>query len=292
MSKLLNMSLGIERYPVDIEQLALQYAAQFGYADGITAVVGRDLPGFEGALYKVGEKNKSSWAIIYNSSISSSGRVRFTIAHELGHYIMHRSQSDIFNCGEEDMLNWAASERRIEAEADTFASYLLMPMDDFRREVGSEVTDLDALAKCATRYGVSLTAAILKWLEFTDQRATLAISRDGYLMWAKSSEAAVKSGAYLKTRDTPMEVPAGSLAASGAVLADERKGIELNANVWFRHEPADMSMREFRITSDRYDLIMSLLLLPRTEKSWLIELDKDETPLLDERILSGHFAKR
>lgn len=292
LSKLLNISLGTERFPVDVEQLALQYAGQFGYADGINVVVGRDLPGFEGALYKIEQQNKPGWALLYNSSISAPGRIRFTIAHELGHYILHRSESDSFQCGQEDMLYWASEERRIEAEADTFASYLLMPLDDFRREIDREVTNLDVLARCAGRYGISLTAVILKWLEFTTQRAVLVMSRDGYVMWAKSSGPAFNSGAYLKTRGSPLEVPVGSLAAAGLVLTDERQGIELDAQTWFPREPKDMSMREIRITSDRYDLVMSLLLLPRTETRSFIESIEDEKLMLDEHIRSGHFSKR
>jgi hypothetical protein len=41
-------------------------------------------------------------------------------------------------------------------------------MDDFRRQVVGQQISLELLGHCAERYGVSLTAAILKWLEFTD----------------------------------------------------------------------------------------------------------------------------
>jgi hypothetical protein len=54
-------------------------------------------------------------------------------------------------------------------------------MDDFRRQVDGRAIDLDLLGLCADRYGVSLTAAILKWLEITPELAVLVVSCDGFL---------------------------------------------------------------------------------------------------------------
>jgi hypothetical protein len=46
---------------------------------------------------------------------------------------------------------------------------------------------VELFSHCAERYGVSLTAAILKWLEFTPESALLVCSRDGFIDWAVSS---------------------------------------------------------------------------------------------------------
>lgn len=136
LSKLLSLSRGSDRFPVDVEDLAKQYAAQFGHPDPIEHVIGEDLPGFEGALYA--DENKRKWVVIYNSAIPIPGRIRFTLAHELGHYILHRQLSDSFECSQEDMLRWGSKERQIEGEADTFAACLLMPIDDFRSRIGDD----------------------------------------------------------------------------------------------------------------------------------------------------------
>lgn len=69
------------------------------------------------------------------------------------------------------MLNWSKDDKDIEGQADLFASYLLMPLDDYRKQVTGTV-DLDLLGHCADRYGVSLTAAILKWLQYTEEGGT------------------------------------------------------------------------------------------------------------------------
>lgn len=293
LSTLLNMSIGSERFPVDVEQLAKDYGQQFGHDDAITNVIGHDLPGFEGALYRTERDGRSEWALLYNSAITVPGRIRFTIAHELGHYILHRKVRDKFQCSEEDMLQWESDDRRIEAEADTFASYLLMPLDDFRRQLRDDVVDIDRLASCATRYGVSLTAAILKWLEFTAQRAIFVMSRDGYILWARSSESAYRSGAFFRTRDVPVPIPTASLAASDTAEGIERSGVELDARIWLPREPKEMCLREMRITSDRYEQTMSLLILPPAVPHWgQADEHQQDAEALDERIRSGHFSKR
>ncbi len=292
LSTLLNLSLGNERFPVRVEELAKNYATQFGHDDPIAHVIGDNLPGFEGALYGTENEGRQEWALIYNSTVRVPGRIRFTMAHELGHYILHRRTSRVFECSQDDMLRWESDEKRIEAEADVFASYLLMPIDDFRGRIGHDLVDMDVLDDCARHYGVSLTAAVLKWLEFTPQRAVLVVSTGGYILWARSSKSALNSGAFFRTRGRVVPIPEGSLAACDDIVTPERQGIELAAHNWFPREPKDMTLREMKIVSDRYERTMSLLILPKAEpRNWERNDEADEQ-LLDDHIASGHFPKR
>jgi len=64
----------------------------------------------------------------------------------------------------------------------------------------SNDVNLDVMSYCADRYGASLTAVILKWLQVTDQASILALSRDGFMLWESSSKSAMKAGAFVKTR--------------------------------------------------------------------------------------------
>lgn len=69
----------------------------------------------QNGLYEDGyiciEEDKKRATIIYNENIETATRKRFTIAHEIGHIVMHHKGYDLKN----------------EQEADTFASQLLMP---------------------------------------------------------------------------------------------------------------------------------------------------------------------
>lgn len=74
-----------------------------------------------------------------------------------------------------------------------------MPLDDYRKQVTTAV-DLDLLGHCADRYGVSLTAAILKWLQYTDEKA--GDVQRWFTNWAWSSEPAAKAGAFFRLATT------------------------------------------------------------------------------------------
>lgn len=255
---------GLDRFPVDVSTLALEAGRIFGSADHIVKVQSANIKHFEGALFPDDEKKR--WMLLYSDTLTSRGRIRFTQAHELGHYILHRLLKDSFECTDYDMLNWSKDDQDIEAQADIFASYLLMPLDDYRQQISPGV-DLDALGHCAERYGVSLTAAILKWLQHTDEKAVLVMSIDGFMKWAWSSEPAFKAGAFFRTRGNVIPIPSGSLAANTKVK-HERKGMDVPATIWFRHADPNMSLREMKIHAEQYDAVLSLLWLPRWVEAW------------------------
>jgi hypothetical protein len=259
LSTILRAAFGEDRFPVPVKDVALGYGAQFSCPDAITEIRAANIPRFEGALIPKAERR--SWGILYNETITSAGRIRFTLAHELGHYIMHRRERDRFECTEDDLLGGTAEEGVMEAEADTFASYLLMPIDDYRRQIRSASVNLEILGHCAQRYGVSLTAAIRKWLEFTEQPAVFVMSVDGFMSWSVSSETAFKRGYFFATRKKTIEVPQGSLTIDDSMPV-ERKGREVPGNVWFPQLMHDESVIEMKIRADNYDQTLTLLMLP------------------------------
>lgn len=133
-----------------------------------------------------------------------------------------------------------------------------MPIDDYSQQLRGRRVTLDLLGECADRYGVSLTAAILKWLEFTDQAAVAVMGREGMLQWWKASDSAKKY--TFGTLQEGMELPSGSLAMSAdqaPSTADYRLGIEHPEGVW----PIRLPVREMVVLSDRYDMSISLLIL-------------------------------
>ncbi|MBF0144466.1 MAG: ImmA/IrrE family metallo-endopeptidase [Magnetococcales bacterium] len=280
ISTLLNTVLGTDRFPVDVPEVAKEISRQRFADDPITMVKGADLPGFEGALHPA-PPGKKGWGILYNSGISSQGRIRFTLAHEFGHYLLHRRFSPKgLQCGQNDVALGSLdsdeeTRKRLEREADVFATYLLMPLDDFRRQIQPrEPADLERLSACANRYGVSLMAAIRRWLEYTEKRAVLVVSREGFILWSQSSEPARKTRASFKTFGCdPVEIPAASLAANPPEsMVDARLGKEFPCGVWF----ADEEVKEMAIPSEQYDFVLSLLLLKDRDRNPILEEDPEE----------------
>jgi IrrE N-terminal-like domain len=256
ITHILNTVLGAEHFPINVTAIAQEYSVQKFPHDPISRIVGDSLPGFDGALYKA-PTGKKGWGIFYNNRIRSIGRINFTLGHEFGHYLLHRlAYPDGIRCGEQDFVQWSSTYGQIEHQANVFAANLLMPLDDFRRQVApSSKIDLDIISHCSDRYQVSLIAATLRWLSYTEKRAVLVISRDGYILWARSSVPALKTGAYFRTSAGPIAIPITSLAAK-QIVSENHATRDHGAGVWFP-EP----LTEMTILSEQYDFAISLLLL-------------------------------
>ncbi len=255
---MLNAVQGTDRFPVDVTRLALEYTQKVFPDDPITGVVARDFDGFEGILKK-GKKEGDGWRIGYAKGITSTGRKNFTVAHELGHYFVHRHKyPNGIQCKPEDLAIWDSEYNRVEAEANRFAANLLMPFDSFRNAISpkDDVT-FDDLGGVAQQFGVSLTAATLRWLEYTNKRAVFVVSRDGYILWSRSSKPAFRSGAYIKTMGlAPIEVPAASPTQSSSIDRKHYETINHPAGVWLNEAAI-----EHAVVSDYYELGISLLQL-------------------------------
>ena len=84
-------------------------------------------------------------------------RQRFSVAHELGHLVMHQPRPSAI--------------KEIEAEAGSFAEALLMPADGIRTDLAPPVT-LTRLAMLKPKWGVSIQALVrrARHLELITQR--------------------------------------------------------------------------------------------------------------------------
>jgi IrrE N-terminal-like domain len=239
LSLFLNAAKPADRYRFDIGLLAREISRTFFPEDPITRVVEDDLDGFGGAL--VPSDSGKRWGILYDRNASPQRR-RFTIGHEFGHYLLHRKKfPDGIRCDEAAVDGRVSVE--VEREANAFSAALLMPLDDFRKRIAAtDVPNFDDLGACADRYDVSLTAVLLRWLRYTDRRAIMILSTDGYANWAWSSDPAFESGRHIKTRTSPpFEMPAGSGVARGVRAGELRSGIDHPAGVWFDEPVRELS---------------------------------------------------
>ncbi len=257
--RIIHETHGIDRFPIDVKSIALEYSKSVFPDEPITAVDGNAFDKFEGALIPC-PKGSGEWGIFYNSSITSPGRINFTLGHELGHYLLHRHLSgDPIYCAKRDMWKWDSEYGKMEAEANQFASYLLMPLDDFREQTnGLSTVTVAFFDKLRIRYEVSLTAAILKWLEFTSKRAMIVVSRDGFIDWSWSSKPLIGSGVFFRARQQVTPLPDASLAAGKASALQPEQGVMLNSGIWAKDEDVFESV----IFSEYHEMAVSLLVYP------------------------------
>ncbi len=240
------------------------------YGTGIQEIkppMALDIPSFEGSLVR-NPKDAAEWGIFYNGSASPE-RIRFTIAHELGHLILHRAQQIRVECDKGAVTSGQLDDRNIEREANEFASNLLMPIDALRRLLGDQrKVTLHLLSDIARTFEVSFEALCLRFIEATDQRAILVHWDQGFLKYQRPSRNALKTRARVRQTDSAQEPFPGTLAADASVVQCF-DGVECSAAIWCAEEQEHMKLREFKHTFAGRDRVLTMLLLESAEpRDW------------------------
>lgn len=148
----------VRRAPVPIDAIARAQGLDVRYAPTTDDV--------SGALVRNGKS-----AVIAVNSAQHENRQRFTIAHEIGHFVLHKRTERHFDEDFRiDYRNLVSSEatQRNEIEANAFAAALLMPegflKKDFLRMEADEIDADHAIPTLAVRYKVSRRAMELRLL--------------------------------------------------------------------------------------------------------------------------------
>lgn len=151
--------LGLEMTPIPVDRVAARLGVQVErttFGDDVSGVLviedGRGVIGVNAAHAPV--------------------RQRFTIAHEIGHYMLHRDELPVFI--DKQMRQYlavfrdgqsASGEHRREREANGFAAALLMPAALLREEVDRlrlDLEDEESVGVLAARFKVSQRAMDLR----------------------------------------------------------------------------------------------------------------------------------
>jgi Zn-dependent peptidase ImmA (M78 family) len=164
------------KIPVPIEELVKQL--------DIERIADLETQGFEGGL--VTDAERSTGFILVNGE-ARNGRRRFTIGHELGHFLI-MSHTPVepgkFLCSRADMATWSAEQNnrhaRMEAEANEFSALLLMPPPVLRKFISKESDpNLAHVPLVADHFCVSKEAAARSYARFHEQNIAIAVLKDG-----------------------------------------------------------------------------------------------------------------
>lgn len=138
------------------------------------------LAGLEGCLQTDGQKSEGQ--IIVRAGRSARRR-RFTIAHELGHFLneRHRPVPGVgFACTAQDMRSPVGEGVRLrqETEANTFAIEALTPRRLLARSLRLSA-DLERALQIADRFDVSREAALRRYVALHAERLAAVFSAEG-----------------------------------------------------------------------------------------------------------------
>jgi Zn-dependent peptidase ImmA (M78 family) len=157
------------------------------------------------------------------------GARRFTIAHEIGHHVlMHPCSGTHSACASARAsaaldTNW----RDYEAEANAFASELLMPRHLVAPRCDGEPS-LEIPRAIALEFGTSIPASAIRYVQLTGARCAAVYSQRGTIEWAP------KSRGFKETLARGAAIPRGSFAYACARSQDhDDRARALDASVWF-----------------------------------------------------------
>ncbi|NOU48056.1 MAG: ImmA/IrrE family metallo-endopeptidase [Bacteroidales bacterium] len=227
---------------------------------------------FDGMLlYDTNNCNFHIHINIDNGNKQDSKRGRFTLAHELGHFLLDEHRLGLKYGLLEPHASFHNINQKsiIEEEADYFASCLLMPRDKFRnhsleykRQSGNRKFSLDTLINLSESFKTSILSTLIRFGDIGTHEIFAVISKDNIAKW------------FVKSADFPNwkfnfkigePVPQTTVAGEYYTMLERKfTSVELlDADNWFNPPPddhrADRQMYEQCFYSDSYGYVISLV---------------------------------
>jgi Zn-dependent peptidase ImmA (M78 family) len=234
---------------------------------GITDIQNIDADSFEGAL--VANPEKTSGIIATKQGLNARRR-RFTIGHELGHFLI-RSHGANMQCNTADMREQRRDTpaHKSEYEANRFSAGLLMPKPMF-------VKDMDALGSADVTHAKNLSDLYQVSLEATANRA-FVFSKDGLVRYARPS----RSMPDLSVRNGDRLPPSSQTARTNAVGIPSKWETTVGS-LWLRSDwnnPAPAVLEQCVVQSNGYRVTLLFVdqdeVVSREEED---ELERSWTP--------------
>jgi Zn-dependent peptidase ImmA (M78 family) len=169
-------SYGVTAPPhIDLEAIAAQQNVSIIY---------RRLDGCEARFVRVGQRG----VISVNTASGNMGRRRFSLAHEIAHWICDKGRT-AFACAVNDIGPQNADTRSVETSANAYASQLVLPSYLVRSELTGRSPSLTEAQRLGDTFTASVTAAALKLINLTQEPACLMWHHRGMLKRFRRSNA-------------------------------------------------------------------------------------------------------
>jgi hypothetical protein len=217
-----------------------------------------DTEGVSGMLLRHG----NNFGIMYATNIPNEGFQRFSVSHELGHYLLPGHPEQVIQNGMHISRAGFVTNDPYELEADHFAAGLLMPETPFRKEMNRYDPGLDAVEALADHCKTSRTATAIRFAELSRDAVAVIVSTGGIINYCFLSEA-MKTLPQLGYLRKGTKLPAGTATASftanvARVHAGERIADAVDVRDWLGGtKKAEVS--EETIGLGRYGKVLTIL---------------------------------
>jgi len=215
----------------------------------------KEIKGAEGRLITL----NNNGVIVINSLIIDSNKKRFVLAHEFGHFILHKKEQFISICDESSFIQYHRDGNQ-ESDANTFASELLMPTNIFRNICNNRTFSLDLLKELSKTFCTSLMATSIKYANFGNIPIALFVCVNGRIEWFVIND----NFAY-KYAKSKVPVPNHTLTNDifKGLLVSENKVEIVMAKSWFDdyNIKQDSYLFEYFIYLKKYNTVLTYLAL-------------------------------
>lgn len=217
--------------------------------------------GFDGALVRSRSAQKGIVAV--NARIREQSRKRFTVAHEIGHFVIphHRLLGNI--CEQRAIESFSTRLQRPELEANEFAAEFLLPSDVLRRTFKLREFSLAQISAVANDFETSLTATARCFLNLTDLPCALVWSVSGNARWCARSAA---FRFFLPLEELPGPTSFAAKLFSRAAVPTDFAAVQPDAWLDRGNAASVETLLEHSIFLPNYDAVLTLLWAYRVQE--------------------------
>jgi Zn-dependent peptidase ImmA (M78 family) len=217
--------------------------------------------GVSGMLLRHG----NTFGIMYATRYRNEGFERFSVAHEIAHFILEGHIDHVLKTGKHESRAGFTSADPYELEADHFAAGLLMPEGLFKAALRNRDSDLGAIEHIAGMCKTSLTATAIRVAELATDAVAVVISTGQSIDYCFMSTA-MKSLRQLNFLRKGTRVPIGTETARvnsdpRLVASGERAATEIDVRDWLGGSRSTRVMEEV-VGLGRYGKTLTVLSSP------------------------------
>lgn len=213
--------------------------------------------------------NQVKAVIVVKPNDTYETRTRFSIAHELGHFEIHRDIESTISCNDRALNEWFGKQahQQRETDANEFASELLMPEQFIKKELNVARPSLDLIEDVARKYQCSFLAVARRLIALTDEPCALVFFRKDRVLYHIGSKNFKDQKYWIAQGELDSQTFAYDVAKDGTAckrmsMVDATAWIDTSEmKDWQREKIEDKTVLEQARYFSRLDLGVSLIQL-------------------------------
>lgn len=205
--------------------------------EGIVLLPGSYDDCFDGRIEYRRSKGRERFYLFYaepKPGVRPEGRVRFSIAHELGHFYIPAHRQYLLTGHWHGSRAGFVSDKPWERQADQFAAALLMPRQEMKRfarkhRTGCSLQDLARLAD--ETFETSLLSTVIRYVQLDFEPCAAVLSSAGQVRFCFQSDSMreMELGWLEKSRPVPAPTVTRKVIAAGDFTGEG----SVDSEIWF-----------------------------------------------------------